>query len=181
MQKESPENILIRDGVGVIPTDTLYGIVGSALSKKAVARIYAAKGRDESKPFIVLISQISDLALFGIKLTLGQAEFLTSAWPGPVSVIIPCPLKKFEYLHRGTNSIAFRMPKNTAIHDLLKQTGPLVAPSANPQGKEPAHTIAEAKAYFKDAVDFYLPGGTKNAKPSTIVSLVSGIPVILRK
>ena len=174
--------IYIQKGeIAVIPTDTLYGIVGSAFSKKAVEKIYAIKGRDENKPFIVLISSVSDLKKFGIVLSIPQKKFLSRIWPNPVSVILPCSSKKFEYLHRGTKSLAFRFPKNKKLQDFLKKTGPLVAPSANPQGEKPAETISEAKKYFSEKVLYYVSKGRKKGKPSTIVSLLKEQPIILRQ
>ncbi len=181
MKSDEVIDILKNDGVGVFPTDTLYGIVGSAFSKKAVERIYDVKGRDDNKPFIVLISQVSDLNFFGINLAPDQLSYLDSVWPGPVSVILPCLSDEFSYIHRGTQSIAFRVPGDENVRTFLQKTGPLVAPSANPQGLEPAYTIVEARKYFGDSVDFYVDEGEKRAKPSTIVSMVSGEPVVLRK
>lgn len=173
--------ILRTGGVGIVPTDTLYGVCASALSKPAINRVYSLKGRAEHKPFIILIASISDLAQFSIKLTTEQKAYLNEVWPGPVSVILPCPLKKFAYLHRGTHSLAFRLPKSAKLREFIKRSGPLAAPSANPQGMEPAHTIAEAKTYFSDKVDFYIAGGRKEGKPSTIISMVSGKPEVVRK
>jgi len=176
-----PSRILKNNGIGIVPTDTLYGIVGSAFSKKAVERIYTVKGRTATKPFIILISSLGDIKDFSIALSAEQKKFLNSVWPGKVSVIIPCPIKKFEYLHRGTQSLAFRLPRKKTLIGLLKKTGPLVAPSANREGEAPAQNVSEAKKYFSDAVDFYSAGGTKKGKPSKIVSLVSGIPEVVRK
>ena len=170
-----------KDGIGILPTDTLYGVVGSAFSKKAVSRIYDVKGRNEGKPLIILIPSTTEIEKFAIKLSKAQTEYLNSIWPGPVSVILPCAQKKFHYLHRGTKSLAFRMPRSKKLRDLLAKTGPLVAPSANPQGEKPAHTIAEAKKYFGEHVDFYVPGGRKVGKPSRVISLLSSKPVIVRK
>ncbi len=177
--------IIKTGGIGVFPTDTIYGIIGSAFSKRAVKRIYSVKGRDENKPFIILISQTSDLKKFAINPTLIRANkrILEKFWPGPVSVILPCPEKKFEYLHRGTKSLAFRFPakKNKKLLALLAKTGPLVAPSANPQGLPPAETIVQAKRYFADKVDFYVSAGTKKGKPSQVISLLFGDPKIIRR
>lgn len=170
-----------KDGIGVIPTDTLYGIVGSAFSKKAVKRIYEVRKREKSKPFIVLISSINDLEKFGIKNF--QSLVLNKIWvkrSGSISVILSCPSKKFEYLHRGTKSIAFRLPQNKELQNLLKKTGPLVAPSANISGQPPAMTILQAKKYFGNQVDFYITGKTKK-KASRIISLISGEPIIIRE
>jgi len=173
--------LLKQDAVGVLPTDTLYGIVGRAATPRAVSRIYDIKGRDEHKPFIILISSPSDLKKFNITLTSTQKKILNKVWPGPVSVILPCPHKSFEYLHRGTRSLAFRLPKNPFLQTLIKKTGPLVAPSANPQSKKPAETILQAQKYFADQVDFYISGGTKKGKASTIIDLTTDTPQIIRK
>ncbi len=165
----------------VYPTDTIYGILGNALSKSVVSKIYKIKGRDENKPFIILISKIEDLKLFGIKISKEQQTFLKSVWPGKVSVILLCTSKKFSYLHRGTNSLAFRLPKKKFLQALLEKTGPLVAPSANPQGLTPATTIREAKKYFGDTIDIYVSGGKLEGKSSTLISLLGKEPEILRK
>ena len=179
MAHENEAKLIKKDGIGVFPTDTLYGVVGSAFSKTAVERIYTAKGRSKGKPFIILISSVSDIKKFGIILNKKQKELLSDVWPGPVSVILPCTSKKFEYLHRGKKSLAFRFPKKKKVIEFLKQTGPLVAPSANPQGMIPSHTVVEAKDYFGSDMDFYISGGMLDAKPSKIIFLTDkGIKIL---
>lgn len=173
--------LLQKNKIIIYPTDTLYGILGKALSKRTVERIYKVKGRDENKPFIILISSISNLNNFSIKLSDRQQKFLEKVWPGPVSVILPCTSKKFSYLHRDTKSLAFRMPKDKELLKLLNITGPLVAPSANPQGLEPAQNTKEAKKYFGKKVDGYYGTKKKAGKPSTIISLVGVKPKIIRQ
>ncbi len=173
--------LLKKNKIVVYPTDTLYGILGRALSMHVVERIYRVKGRDENKPFIVLISSISDLNGFGIKLSDRQSKFLNKIWPGPVSVILPCTSTKFSYLHRGTKSLAFRMPKDKELLRILNTTGPLVAPSANPQGETPASNVREAKKYFGNKIDGYYGNKKKAGKPSTIISLVGAKPKIIRQ
>jgi L-threonylcarbamoyladenylate synthase len=173
--------MLKKGAIGVFPTDTLYGVVAKASSQKAVERVYEVKGRSEGKPLIILISSLSDIKKFGIELLPEHVTFLQTVWPGAVSVILPCAHPKFAYLHRGTKSLAFRMPKKKSLREFLHVVGPLAAPSANPQGLKPAHTIAEAKKYFGENVDFYYAGGRKVGKPSRVISLLSGKPHIIRK
>lgn len=170
-------------------TDTIYGLVGKALDKKAVERIYKVKGRNEKKPFIILISKVSDLEKFGIskQTLLSQKVFtlLKKVWPGPVSIILPCTstwIQKMQYLHRGTGSLAFRYPAKKSLIEILKKTGPLVAPSANPEGLLPAQNIKEAKKYFNSSVDFYLAGGTLKSEPSTLLKIDKNVKMeILRQ
>lgn len=174
---------LLKNGkIGVMPTDTIYGIVGLALSRETVEEIYRLRKRAADKPLIILISNLNDLNHFNIRLTEKQKNFLNKNWPNPLSVILPCPPEKFKYLHRGTNSLAFRMPKDEKLLELLKQTGPLVAPSANPEGGEPAKTTDEAKKYFGDRVSFYIDGGKIESNPSTIIRLKrDGKKIVLRE
>lgn len=173
---------LKNGGIGVIPTDTIYGIVGLSLNQETVEKIYKLRKRSPDKPFIILISSIDDLKKFEIKLTEKQKEFLQKNWPNPLSVVLSCPLQKFEYLHRDKNSLAFRMPKDKKLLEMLAETGPIVAPSANPEGKKPSETIIEAKKYFGNKVAFYLNGGILKSKPSTVIQLYKdGSYIVLRK
>ncbi|MFH1161836.1 MAG: L-threonylcarbamoyladenylate synthase [Candidatus Jorgensenbacteria bacterium] len=162
--------VIKKGGVGVMPTDTIYGLVGSALLPKTVERIYRLRKRNPKKPVIVLIADLRDLVRFGIKLEPRVKTFLWKIWPGPYSVVLPCPSKKFAYLHRGTETLAVRLPKPQWLRTLLKATGSLVAPSANPQGKLPARTVAEAKKYFGERVDFYVHGAAHDT-PSTLLEV----------
>ncbi|MDP1845556.1 MAG: L-threonylcarbamoyladenylate synthase [Candidatus Moranbacteria bacterium] len=172
---------LIRcNKIGVIPTDTIYGIVASAWSKKAVARAYKIMGRDPKKPFIILISSIEDLALFKVKIDNATKNILKKLWPGKISVVLPIPFKRFQYLHRGTKTLAFRVPKKPSLIKILKYSGPLISTSANPQGLKPAATITEAKKYFADEIDFYINNGKMPLFPSTLVEIKHNKIVIKR-
>lgn len=174
--------LLLQGKVGVIPTDTIYGIVGSALNPDTVEKIYRLRKRSTDKPFIILISSINDLKKFAVKLTKAQGEFLKKIWPNPASIVLECSSKKFKYLHRAKFSLAFRVPKNIWLQKLLKEVGPLVAPSANIEGEKPSETIKVAKKYFGDEVSFYLDGGKIDSKPSTLIKLNSdGTYTILRE
>lgn len=177
------EEILKKDGVGILPTDTLYGLVGSIFSKKAVNKIYKIKNRDKNKPLIVLISSIDQLNLFNIKLNEDEFIFLDQVWPNKISVILPCKLKKWEYIHRCKESIAFRMigPRNKNLFNLIEKVGPLVAPSANKETEKPVETIIQARKYFGGDVDFYINGGLKKSKPSTLITFEKNKIIILRQ
>ena len=174
--------LLIDGKIGVIPTDTIYGIVGSALNLSTVERIYLLRKRNLDKPFIILIGSIDDLEKFEVHLTEKQKDFLTNHWPNPLSVVLPVKVEKFEYLHRGTNSLAFRMPKDHNLLSIINSVSPLVAPSANIESEKPSETIDETKKYFGDEVDFYLDGGTIKSEASTLISLnEDGTFIVLRQ
>ena len=94
-------------------------------------------------------------------------------WPGPNTVIIPSPSAP-TWLTRGGKGVSYRMPDNARLRSLLEQTGPLIAPSANPEGMPPARSVGEAQAYFGDNVDFYVDGGVAfSDKPSSLFSMTA--------
>ncbi len=174
-------DILNSGGIGILPTDTLYGIVGRADLPTTVERIYGLKDRNLSKPFIILISSTKDLEKFDIQLSSKESDILERYWPGKVSVILNTKDSSFDYLTRGGRDLAFRLPDKKDLIDLIAKTGPLVAPSANPEGERPAETIEEAKSYFKGKVDFYMDEGELRGEPSTLITLKDGEVSVLRE
>lgn len=155
-QLDEPIAHLLREGgIGIFRSDTLYGIFASADSHQAVERIYKVKGRTPTKSPIVLIASVEQIYDTYDERTM---ERLKALWPGKNSVILPSQAAP-HWLTRGNESVAYRVPADEKLRGFLEKTGPLVAPSANPEGQPPAMTIAEAKAYFGDTVDFYVDGG----------------------
>lgn len=180
LNKKSVE-ILKKGGIGIIPTDTIYGIVASALNKKSVQRIYRLKKRNPRKPFIILISSPRDLITFSIEPKKSALSSSEKKWPPRTSIIFPCESPRLRYLHRGTNSLAFRIPKNKKLKSFLRKTGPLVAPSANLEGSPPARTVKEAEKYFGEKIDFYLDVGKILGKPSKIFKITGSDKKIIRR
>lgn len=175
-------HLLRSGGIGVMPTDTVYGVVASARNREAVARLYRLRRAAPSKPFIILLPSSRVLHAFSISPTPLQQRFLQGIWPGKVSVIFPVQNRKLRYLHRGAGTLAFRVPASRRLRRLLLKTDSLVAPSANTEGRPPARSIKEARAYFGKQVDFYESAGAcLGQTPSTILSLVSGRPRVVRE
>ena len=170
---------LLQDGaVGVIPTDTVYGICASAHNIEAVTRFYALKDR-ENKPGTLIASSINQLVELGIK-----RRYLTAIeqyWPNPLSVVIPTG-EELDYLHLGKESLAIRIPADAVLLSFLEKTGPLITSSANHPGMAPAATLQEAWNYFEEHVDFYVDGGDLSGrKPSTVIRVVDDAIEVLRK
>jgi len=161
---------LLKQGkIGVMPTDTLYGLVASAVNEEAIRRVYTIKKRAPEKRCIILIASLDDLERFNVSLTEQQKKVLAHVWPGPVSVVI-------------SGGHAFRLPADERLVSFLKESGPVIAPSANPEGLPPAETIEEARKYFGDTVDFYIDSGRFPDLPSTLVALDEhGAVTVLRQ
>ncbi|HVX48124.1 MAG TPA: L-threonylcarbamoyladenylate synthase [Candidatus Saccharimonadales bacterium] len=172
-------NLQTDGAVGVIPTDTVYGLVARVADKQAVERLYKAKSR-ENKPGTLIAADLDQLEDLGLKHRYLKA--VEDFWPGAISVIIPCADPALAYLHRGKMSLAVRIPDNKKLRDFLQATGPLLTSSANHPGEPPATNIAEAKEYFGDTVDFYVDGGDlSDHQPSTIIRIVDDAIEIVRQ
>jgi len=177
MLKKTVET-LKNGGVGVIPTDTVYGVACSAFSKEALLKLYEIKGRDENKPPVVLIYSVEDLKLFGAEMTESAKNFLDKYWPGKISVIFKIK-PELSYLDKGLG-LAIRLPADKKILAFLKMTGPLATSSANTQGQPPAKNITDAKKYFGDKVNFYEDGGELDSTPSTLIRIMGEKIEVLR-
>lgn len=162
-------DILHDGGVGVGPTDTIYGLLAQADNQEAVERVYKLKTRNPSKPCIVLVERPEQLADYGV-----DKEYIEKAkpyWPAPVTLVLPTKSAP-DYLTRGHDSLAFRMPDSIALRKLISVAGTLIAPSANPEGMLPSLSVNQAKAYFGDEVDFYVGSNQPiDASASTILKL----------
>jgi L-threonylcarbamoyladenylate synthase len=170
---------LLKSGkVGVIPTDTIYGLATLASIEEGVSRIYSLKKR-EKKLGTFIAADVEQL------LTLGLDEQVLRAvahlWPNPISVVVPV-VDGRSYLDMGKGSLAVRIPRNDTLLGLLQETGPLATTSANLFDQPPSSTIADAHAYFGDRVDFYVDAGELSPHPpSTIIRLEGGRLEVLRQ
>jgi L-threonylcarbamoyladenylate synthase len=157
--------LLNADSIGVLPTDTLYGLVARAASPAAVERMYALKHR-ERKPGTTIAANVNQLKDLGIDERL--LESVAGYWPAPLSIVLPLS-DDLYYLHQGVGESPFRVVADDSLRILLEQTGPLMTSSANAPGEPPAKDVHEAQAYFGEHVDFYVDGGhIGDRHPSTI-------------
>lgn len=181
---EKAVETLSGGGIAVLPTDTIYAIHCMAIDKRAVERVYDIRKRDVKKPFIILVDEVKQIELFGISITEKIKIFLQKIWPGKVSIVVPIKKNRqteFDFLHRGTGALGFRMPAKPLIREILKQTGPLISTSVNFQGEAPAKSILEAKEIFGKNIDFYLDVGKIDSLPSSVAEIKNGKLKILRK
>ncbi|MFH1170272.1 MAG: L-threonylcarbamoyladenylate synthase [Candidatus Vogelbacteria bacterium] len=167
MNRNQAIKILKDGGVGVMPTDTIYGLVGQALNPITVARIYKLKHRPLNKPSIILIGDLADLKKFKFKPTPATLKIIKQIWPGPISIIF-------------TKTLTCRLPALSPLRKLLKQTGPLIATSVNSADRPPAKNIIEAKKYFGKQVDFYFGKKRLTGKPSTLIKIRNNQILVLR-
>ncbi len=170
---------MLKDGkIGVIPTDTIYGLAVCAKKPEAVDRLFSEVKPRDKKPGTIIASSIDQLVELGLK-----RRYLTAVeqyWPGAISIEIPIS-NGLEYLHRGHKFLAVRIPDDQQLRGLLDNTGPLMTTSANSPGEPVALNIEQAIDEFKDKVDFYVDGGSlEDRLPSTVIRINDDAIEVLR-
>ena len=174
---------LLRVGKLVaIPTETVYGLAANALDGKAVANIFAAKGRPMDNPLIVHIAHLNEILPL-VKEFPDRARALAEAyWPGPMTIILPKADCIPNEVSAGLSTVAVRFPSHPAAQAVIRVAGvPLAAPSANSSGK-PSPTCAEHVLLDLDGkIDAVLDGGDCGVGvESTVVTLAAEHPRLLR-
>jgi L-threonylcarbamoyladenylate synthase len=163
--------LLLAGNVGVLPTDTIYGLHCLAFSEDSKLKVAKLKNQELSKPFISIISHMDDLNLFDIALTNAVEAMLKTRWPGPNTIILPTK--------QGTTA-ALRWPNNKFLEEILAKTGPLISTSANVHTQPNATTVQQAISYFGNRVDFYVDAGPLYNPPSNMFDTTSGEIVRVR-
>jgi len=162
----------------IFSTDTIYGIGAPLSDKKANEKIFDIKGRDRSKPFPVLVSsieQLKDIAEVNNK----QEELLKSIWPAKVTFIIKAK-SHLAPLYQYQNTVAVRMPDKMWLRDLIDQTGPISATSANHSGIEYTNDENLILETFKGEITYFLIDNNKSTSSSAIIDISSDIYKIIR-
>ena len=167
-----PELIkLIKSGaIGVIPTDTVYGLVAATSQPSAVERLYGVKPR-KLAPGTVVGATIDDFVQLGF--LRGQLDQVANYWPSPLSVVLNAEGvdAKIDQLR---TELPVRIPNYPMLIDLLTQTGPLMTTSANTPDMPTSTSIKMAYDYFGDSIDYYVDGGDLSGRPpSTIIGFDS--------
>ncbi len=165
------------------PTETVYGLGADATQGRAVAAIYAAKGRPSFNPLIVHVSDMRQADAHAI-LDERAEELATRFWPGPLTLILKkrpgSPIS--ELVTAGLDSVAIRVPAHPVARALLSSAGrPIAAPSANRSGRVSATTAIHVAEELGEAVDLILAAGKSPlGLESTILDLSGDRPVLLR-
>ncbi len=158
----------------VFPTDTIYGIGTSSYSQAGVMRLFSCKKRSVNKPLGVFMSDFDQLHQHCI-VSEGQASFLKTIWPGPITCVLSKQVKS-QLLTTPQRiqptTVAVRIPANAVACDLVRQLGhPLLQTSVNIAGMPHASYEDLLKLHERYA-DVMVDGGAESSNaPSTVINL----------
>jgi len=175
--------VILAGGVIAFRTDTFYGLGADPFNRTAVARIRKLKGREETKPILVLISDNQEIERFITSPSNLFEAVAEKFWPGPITLVGLARPELPEELTSGTATVGVRLPNDKEVRDLVRACGgALTATSANPSGGEPASSVEEVRSYFPEGLDLIVDGGGVTAvMASTVLDLSGDEPWLIRE
>ncbi|MHB9878925.1 L-threonylcarbamoyladenylate synthase [Pacificimonas sp. ICDLI1SI03] len=175
---------LLRQGrLVAVPTETVYGLAADATNGKAVAEIYAAKGRPSFNPLIAHVYDAEMAARYAHIDDLASL-LMERFWPGPLTLVVPKRTSGnlADIVTAGLATVALRSPDHPVPRQLIERLGrPLAAPSANTSGRISPTTAAHVAASLGERVPLILDGGACGiGLESTIIAVADGGIRLLR-
>lgn len=173
---ENACQLLNNEEVVALPTETVYGLAGNALSEKAVNQIFEIKNRPHNDPLIIHISSIDELSKWTKEIPEGALKLAQKFWPGALTLLLPKNDLIPDLVTSGSPLVAVRIPNHPKFIEVLENLDyPLAAPSANPFGYISPTTASHVKDQLGDQVKLIVDGDSSEVGiESTIVGFTEG-------
>jgi protein-tyrosine phosphatase len=167
-------DVIKAGGMVAMPTETVYGIGVDAYNPDAVHRLCSVKCRPEERPLSLNISRREEAYTLAESVPPLAERLMDRYWPGPLTIVFP---------GGAGRGIGIRFPAHPVANRLLSLVGrPVLIPSANMTGEEPARNADEVKQIFDGKVDVIIDGGVADiGQASTVVRVTEGGFEVLRE
>ncbi len=174
--------VLRKGGVIAYPTDTMYGIGCDIFQQKAVKRVHQIKNRPKHKPFSFMCSCLKNISEYS-HVSNTAYRLMRKNLPGPYTFVLPGTKLVPKIMLTKQKTVGIRVPDNPTCLAIIEELGnPVLNTSAVTEGHQglvlDGFDVAEL---FGNRVDLILDGGEVYPNPSTVVSLLSDQPEILRE
>ena len=165
---------LRKGGIILHATEGVWGLACDPFSEAAVARILRLKQREVTKGLIVVGADAADFGSELAEVSLAHRRAVRATWPGAVTWLVP-NVRFGDWITGDSDRVAVRVSGHPQVRALCAEFGcPLVSTSANPSGRPPALSGAQAHAYFPRGVDYLLPGEVLHAGVPSSIRALSG-------
>ena len=173
---------LANGGLVAIPTETVYGLSAAINNEKAIAKIFAVKGRPQNHPLIVHIANIDELQTVAVNIHRDAIKLAHACWPGPLTLLLQRSENVPLSVTGGRDTVAVRIPDNAFTRQLIINLGsPIAAPSANRFGKVSPTTAQHVCDDLQNDVDLIVDDGASSVGvESTILDFTVSPPQLLR-
>jgi L-threonylcarbamoyladenylate synthase len=174
--------VLERNGLVGIPTETVYGLAGNAYSPDAVVKIFEVKNRPSFDPLIVHVFNLKRVEEITIHIPPKAGLLAKAFWPGPLTLLLEKRRIIPDIVTSGLSTVAVRIPDHPLTLELLDTLSfPLAAPSANPFGYVSPTTAKHVDDQLGAKISYILDGGDcPIGIESTIIGFREDQPEIYR-
>jgi L-threonylcarbamoyladenylate synthase len=177
-------SVLVEGEVVALPTETVYGLAAIISDEGALRKIFDIKARPLLDPLIVHVldlSSLMDLAQIDERLFDRLYRLVDAFCPGPLTFVLKKKKIISDIISAGKKTVAIRIPAHPVFREVLRQSGPLAAPSANPFGYLSPTRAEHVFASLGDKISYILDGGScEVGVESTILDLSGKRFAILR-
>lgn len=160
----------LGDGaIAIFPTETCYGLGCDATDETAIKRIFEIKKRNRKKALPLITADLKTMGRY-CYITEGAKKLIKKFMPGPLTLVVKAKRNLPKALIANSGKVAFRISGNKIANALAKELGkPIVATSANLEGKKEIYSGSEAIEKFANCVDLIIDAGVlPKRKPSTV-------------
>lgn len=173
----------LKDGKLVImPTDTIYGIIGDATNEDVINKVYKVKERPHDKPLLILVSNLSMLHELVTEIPKETEKIINKFWPGPLTILFKKSSKVSDALTANSDLVAIRMPNDKRLLNIMNHLNrPLISTSANISSHNAITNPNQLEEKMKEKIDLIVDEGTVNNEASTLITIVNGKIEILRE
>lgn len=178
---QSPDEAALREaahvikngGIAVYPTETVYGLAAVFNNEKALERLFAAKGRKESNPVLLLIESRKQLAGLAAEIPSEAMDLAKRWWPGPLTMLFKAHPSLSAYLKGDEGKVACRISSHAVAQQLVQLVGrPITSTSANLAGRASASCVADIPDALLAGVDVVIDAGaTPGGLASTLLDV----------
>ena len=159
--------------VGILPTETVYGLMCCLHNRVGLERIYQMKRRDTRKKLQIMIPSLRDAANLNVSPSQNLEALAIEFWPGPLTIVVR---------DNSGKQIALRVPNNKFLLSVLREMKQaLVATSANVSGGEPSKSLSTNFRDLLSPPDFVVLGKEKSGQPSTVIRLSNSDVELIRE
>jgi len=179
---EKAVHLLEQEELVAIPTETVYGLAGNALSKSAVTKIFSVKNRPQFDPLIVHVPDLTKAEEYVSEIPEHARVLAGKFWPGPLTLLLKKKTIIPDLVTSGLDTVGIRCPNHPLTRQLLQQLSfPLAAPSANPFGYVSPTKAQHVEEQLGSKIQYIVDGGTCTVGiESTIVGFENTNPVVYR-
>jgi len=169
-------DIIKNGGIAVYPTETVYGIAAVYDNETNLERLFAAKGRKETNPVLLLIESRQQLAGIAAEIQPEAQALIDTWWPGPLTMLFKARRSLSPYLTGDEGKVACRVSSNAVAQRLVQLVGsPITSTSANLAGEASATRIADIPGQLLERVDVVIDAG---ATPGGLASTLLDVSVL---